>query len=148
MNKISESAACKSVTSLIKDSVVRKRFLISDFNISTHFFCDLVNLSCFQTYEGLFFTFCRSNSTKNWAHIYCSVMKNLLKIIDEQSSTSQDFDIDFERLNVFNTKLKIWNFTNRSFGDYQNLSFDDHSFFACSCCFLATVFLSSTFIVS
>ena len=87
----------------------------------------MVSLLGFQTYKRSFFRFCWSNSTKNCANICCSGLENLLKIVEEWSSTFHDFYIDSERL--FNAKLKIWDFANTSFADYQKLSFDDLNYY-------------------
>ena len=114
-------------TPLIKRFVARKEFLISYYIIWTLFLCQLVSFLGFQTYKRSFFRFCWSNSTKNCANICCSGLENLLKIVEEWSSTFHDFYIDSERL--FNAKLKIWDFANTSFADYQNLSFDDLNYY-------------------
>ena len=52
-------------------------------------------------------------------------MENLLEIDKEPPSCSQDFDIDPNRLEFFNMKLKTLDFTNIFFVDYHKLSFDD-----------------------
>ena len=52
-------------------------------------------------------------------------MDKLLRIV-EQLSLSQT-NIDAERLKFSNTNLKIWEYANVSFEDYQKLSFDNRS---------------------
>ena len=121
-NETSENNVYKLFNPVAKNSVVRKRFLISSFNIWISFF---VNLLCFQTYKSSFFRFCWSNSTKNCVDICCSGMENLLEINKEPPSCSQDFDIDLNRLEFFNMKLKTLDFTNIFFVGYHKLSFDD-----------------------
>ena len=127
INKTVGSNVFKLFTPLIKRSVARKQFLISYYIIWTLFLCQLVSFLGFQTYKRSFFRFCWSHSTKNCANICCSGLENLLKIVEEWSSTFHDFYIDSERL--FNAKLKIWDFANTSFADYQNLSFDDLNYY-------------------
>ena len=123
INKTVGSNVYKLFTPLIKRSVARKQFLISYFIIWTLFLCQLVSLLGFQTYKR----FCWSNWTKNCANICCSGLANLLKIVEEWSSAFHDFYIDSERL--FNAKLKIWDFANTSFADYQKLSFDNLNYY-------------------
>ena len=69
-----------------------------------------------------------SFSTKNSLIICWLSIQNLLKIVEKPSSTSQNFDNHPERLNFFNTKLKISGFANISFANYQKPSFNDHSY--------------------
>ena len=67
-------------------------------------------------------------------HQHCSVlvyyhfgvMENFL-IMVEQPAPSQEVEIDGERLQFFNTKLKIWDYAKISSSDYQKLSFENKS---------------------
>ena len=52
-------------------------------------------------------------------------MDKFIRIV-EQLSLSQT-NIDAERLKFSNTNLKIWEYANVSFEDYQKLSFDNRS---------------------
>ena len=53
-------------------------------------------------------------------------MENFL-IMVEQPAPSQEVAIDGERLQFFNTKLKIWDYAKISSSDYQKLSFENKS---------------------
>lgn len=55
-------------------------------------------------------------------------MVDLFKIIEEPSPSSQDLNIDKEKLKYVNTKLKIWDLASIFSADYQKPSAgDEHS---------------------
>lgn len=55
-------------------------------------------------------------------------MVDLFKIIEEPSPSSQDLNIDPEKLKYVNTKLKTWDLASIFSADYQKLSTgDEHS---------------------
>ena len=55
-------------------------------------------------------------------------MVDLFKIIEEPSPSSQDLNIDQEKLKYVNTKLQIWDLASIFSAHYQKLSAgDEHS---------------------
>ena len=52
-------------------------------------------------------------------------MEEFLKIVEEPLST--EVATDYDRLEFFNSKLKVWDYVKISAADYQKLSFDYRS---------------------
>ena len=52
-------------------------------------------------------------------------MEDFLEVVEEPTTT--DVNIYAKKLNFFNTKLKIWDYSKISLSEYQNISVDDRS---------------------
>ena len=53
-------------------------------------------------------------------------MEKLLQIVESPIQTNE-VEMDPEKLNFFNSKLKVWDFAEISSSEFQNLPFDDKS---------------------
>ena len=54
-------------------------------------------------------------------------MEEFLRVIEESVSTSAEAEMDSEKLKIFTSKLKIWDYTKISALEFQNRFFEDKS---------------------